>query len=82
MTRAAGDGRDRQATEEEVHGGQEGLQEADRAESRASVGGEVDFVGVRAGWLEERLILAGRSGGKEVRRVMRSLICVKISQVL
>lgn len=76
LTWAASDGRDRQAAEEEVHGGQEGLQKADRAESRASMGGKVDFIGVRAGWLEERLILTGRPGGKE--RVMRSLMCVNM----
>lgn len=29
------------------------------------MGGEVDFIGVRAGRLEERLILTGRPGGKE-----------------
>lgn len=60
LTRAAGDGRDRQASEEEVHGGQEGLQETDGAEGGASVGGKVDFIGVGAGRLEERLILTGR----------------------
>lgn len=65
LTRAAGNRRDRQAAKEEVHGGQEGLQETDGAESRASVGGEVDFIGVRAGWLQESLILTDRTEGKE-----------------
>lgn len=71
LTWAACDRRHRQTTEEEVHGGQEGLQKTDRAESRASVGGKVDFIGVRAGWLEERFILTSRPGGKDTERVMR-----------
>lgn len=66
LTWAASDGRYRQATKEEVHGGQEGLQKTDRAESWASVGGEVDFIGVRAGWLEESLILIGRAVDGEI----------------
>lgn len=74
LTWAAGDRRHRQATEEEVHGGQEGLQKTDRAESRASMGGEVDFIGVRARWLEEWFILTCRPGGKaEKKRVKRSI---------
>lgn len=64
LTGAAGDRRDRQAAEEEVHGGQKRLQETDRAESGASVGGKVNFIGVRAGRLEERLVLTGRPGEK------------------
>lgn len=60
LTRAAGDRRDGQAAEEQVHGGEEGLEEADGAEGRASVRGEVDFVGVRAGRLQERLVLTAR----------------------
>lgn len=30
------------------------------------MGGKVDLVGVRAGWLKERLILTGSPGGKEM----------------
>lgn len=60
LTWAAGDRRDRQAAEEEVHGGEKGLQKTDGAESGASMGGKVDFIGVRAGRLEERFILTGR----------------------
>lgn len=60
LTGAAGDRRHRQAAEQEVHGGQQGLQETHGAESGASVGGEVDFIGVRAGRLEERFVLTGR----------------------
>lgn len=71
LTWAAGDRRHRQATEEEVHGGQEWLQKTDGAESRASMGGEVDFIGVRTGWLEQRFILTSRPGGKETERVKR-----------
>lgn len=59
LTRAASDRRDRQATEEQVHGGQEGLQQTDGAEGRASIGGEVHLVGVRAGWPEDGLTLTG-----------------------
>lgn len=66
---AAGDGRHRQAAEQQVHGGQEGLQQADGAESGASVGSEVDFVGVGAGRLEEGLVLTGRPAGGEEERV-------------
>ena len=37
--------------------------------------GEVDFVGVRAGWLEEGLVLTGgRPGGKEMGRAMESMV--------
>lgn len=68
LTWAAGDRRHRQAAEEKVHGGQEGLQKTDGAESRASVGGEVDFIGVRAGRLEERFVLTSRPGGKAVEK--------------
>lgn len=69
LTWAASDRGDRQAPEEEVHGGQEGLEETDGAESRASVGGEVDFIGVRAGGLEEGLLLTGGAAGeKEMER--------------
>lgn len=34
------------------------------------MGGEVDFIWVRAGWLEERFILTDRPGGKEMERVV------------
>ncbi len=34
------------------------------------MGGKVDFIGVRAGWLEERLILTGRPTGEEMERVV------------
>lgn len=74
LTWAAGDRRDWQATEEEVHGGQEGLQETDGAESGASVGGEVYLIGIRAGGLEERLFLTGRAEGEE----MGSMKCQNI----
>lgn len=60
LTGAASDRRHREATEQEVHGGQQGLQEADGAESGASVGGKVDFVGVGAGRLEEGFVQTGR----------------------
>jgi len=72
LTWAAGDRRDWQATEEEVHGGEKGLQETDRAESGASMGGEVDFIGVRTGRPDERLILTGRPGDRETRRSSRA----------
>lgn len=65
LTWAAGDWRHWQAAKEEVHGGQQGLQKTDRTESRASMGGEVDFIGVRAGWLEEGLILTDRPERRE-----------------
>ncbi len=70
LTWVPGDRRDRQATEEEVHGGQEWLQKTDGAECRASMGGEVDFIGVRAGWLKEGLILTGRAEGKEMEKAV------------
>lgn len=70
LTWTASDWRDWQATEEEVHGGQQGLQKTDRAESGASVGGKVDFIGVRTGWLEDKFILTGRPGGKEMEGVV------------
>lgn len=68
LTRAAGDRRHGQAAEEQVHGGEEGLEEADGAEGRASVRGEVDFVGVGAGRLQERLILTARPGWRDGER--------------
>lgn len=68
LTRAAGDRRHGQAAEEQVHGGQEGLEEADGAEGRASVWGEVDFVGVGAGRLQERLVLTARPGWRDGER--------------
>lgn len=79
LTWAAGDRRDRQATEEEVHGRQQGLQEADGAESRASVWGKVDFIGIGAGWLKERLIQTAGAVGKEaeegITKPLRATLC-------
>lgn len=53
---AAGCRRDSQAAEQQVHGGEQRLGEADGAEGRTPVGGEVYLVGVWAGgdegWLE------------------------------
>lgn len=43
-----------QAAEQQVHGWEQGLEQADRAECRAAVGGEVHLVGVGAGGEEER----------------------------
>ena len=71
LSRAAGDRRHRQTPEEEVHGGQEGLQETDGAESRASVGSKVHFVGVGAGQLEERLIQTSKPGGEETDKMFQ-----------
>lgn len=68
LTGAAGDWRDWQAAEKQVHGGQQGLQETDGAESRASMWGKVDFIGIGAGWLKERLILTAGAEGKEEKK--------------
>lgn len=68
LTWAAGDWRDWQAAEKEVHGGQQGLQKTDGAESRASMWGKVDFIGIGAGWLKERLILTAGAEGKEAKK--------------
>lgn len=68
LTGAAGDWRDWQAAEKEVHGGQQGLQETDGAERRASMWGKVDFIGIRAGRLKERLILTAGAEGKEAKK--------------
>lgn len=70
LTWAARDRRHRQAAEEEVHGGQEGLQKTDGAESGASVGGKVHFIGVGAGWLQEGLILTDGPAGEEMDRAV------------
>lgn len=69
LTWAARDWRDWQATEKEVHGGQQGLQETDGAESRASVWGKVDFIGIWAGGLKESLILTVSAEGKEAKKI-------------
>lgn len=71
LTRAASDRGDGQATEEQVHGREEGLQEADGAEGRASVRSEVDLVGVGARRLKQSLILAARPGWKYGRRSLK-----------
>lgn len=71
LTRAARDRGDGQAAEEQVHGREEGLQEADGAESRASVRSEVDLVGVGARRLQQSLILAARPGWKYGRRSLK-----------
>lgn len=71
LARAASDRGDRQAAEEQVHGWEEGLQEADGAEGRASVRSEVDLVGVGAGRLQRGLILAASPGWKDERRSLK-----------
>lgn len=68
LTGAAGDWGDWQATEKEVHWGQQGLQKTDGAESRASMWGKVDFIGIRAGWLEERFILTAGAEGQDAKK--------------
>lgn len=60
LSGTSSDRRDRKPPEEEVHGGQEGLEEADGAESRASVRGEVYFVEIWTRRCKERLLLTGR----------------------
>lgn len=70
LTWAASDRRDWQAAEEKVHGRQEGLQETDRAESGASMGGKVHFIEVRAGRLEERFVMTRRPGGEGMGRII------------
>lgn len=50
LSRAAAGGRgDGEAAEQQVHGGEQGLEEADGAEGGGPVRGEVDLVGVGAG---------------------------------
>lgn len=74
LTRAASDRGHGQAAEEQVHGWEEGLEEADGAEGRASVRSEVDLVGVRAGRLQQSLVLAARPGWEDGRRSLKRCI--------
>lgn len=74
LTRAASDRRHGQAAEEQVHGWEEGLEQADGAEGRASVRSEVDLVGVGAGRLQQSLVLAARPGWEDGRRSLKRWI--------
>ena len=64
LARATSCWRDGETAEQHVHGGEQGLKEADGAEGGAPVGGEVDLVGVWAGgdegWLQMVLSAATR----------------------
>lgn len=81
LARAASDRRDRQAAEKQVHGWEEGLQEADGAEGRASVRSEVDLVGVGAGRLQQDLVLAARPGWKDRRRSLKRWIIFRVGYI-
>lgn len=78
LARAASDRGDRQAAEEQVHGWEEGLEEADGAEGGASVRSEVDLVGVGAGRLQRGLVLAARPGWKDDRRSLKHWIFFRV----
>lgn len=72
--------RDGEAAEQQVHGGQQGLEEAHRAEGWAAVWGEVYFVGVWAGGDEGWLELVWSAAEWEERgckKLMTELIPVK-----
>lgn len=70
LTWTASDWRDGQAAEEKVHGRQEGLQKTHRAEGGASMRGKVDFIEVRARWLERRFVITREPVCKGIGGVM------------
>lgn len=65
LARATACWRDGEAAEQQVHGGKQGLEEADGAEGGAPMGGEVYLVGVWAGGDEGWLELVWSATGRE-----------------